>query len=333
MTHSTIFQKSFFLVIILLLQSCSPAPKTISVGAAPWPNNEYLFIADKLDLFPVSLISVFELPSSTNVLQAIQTGKLDVAFLTLDQVLTLKEQDTDLKIISVLDNIENPDLLISSKPLTFPADFSGRTIGFSNKTSNAFLASEIMEISLLKNKLPIKFKEVKQNTSVNKFNNNDIDALIISKAQWPIYKKRGAYQITLNEGVTFKQPITNHVIAVRTRVYEENKAALELLLKGYYQASEEYQKELRSSTEIKQTEQMIALRLGLSRNLVQQTFAGIKHLNSTQAKIIMSGNPSSLSLSMLSLGQLMLKNKMLKKGSNPADLQSIIATDILGALK
>ena len=74
---------------LFLITACSPYERPLTVGAAPWPNFELLFLADELNYLPANQYSLFELPSSTSVIQAFQTGKLDVAFLSLDEVLTL----------------------------------------------------------------------------------------------------------------------------------------------------------------------------------------------------------------------------------------------------
>jgi NitT/TauT family transport system substrate-binding protein len=325
------FPKILFLVALFSLQACSPAKKTIRVGAAPWPNNEYLFIAKELKLFPAESISIFELPSSTNTVQALQTAKLDVAFISLDQVLTLINQGTDLKIITVLDQTENADYIISNQPLFTLSDLAGKTVGYANKTSSAFLASDIINYTSALNLKSVKFKEVKQHNVEKEFHRSEVDALIIRRSQWPIYKEKGAHKIPLN-GKKQSPRITTHVIAVRTSAYENNQAELILLLKGYYQAYNQYQAAEHSNRKTNKYQALIEQRLGISAKNLQESFKNIKLLTTTQAKISMSGNPAPLSLSLHSLNETMIDKKMLERDYSSINFQQLIVTEILEGL-
>ncbi len=135
------------LVTLITLSACNPYERPLTVGAAPWPNFEFLFLANQLQYLPEDQYSLFELPSSTSVIQAFQTGKLDVAFLSLDEVLTLIALGIDLKVVSVVDQSSGGDALLVKPEIKTLEELKWRSIGYENKSAGALLLDETFTLS------------------------------------------------------------------------------------------------------------------------------------------------------------------------------------------
>jgi NitT/TauT family transport system substrate-binding protein len=94
--------------------ACSESsPPPLSVGSNQWPGYEPLHLAEKLDLHDGYPIKLVELTSATDVMNAFKYGQLDVAALTLDEVLLLAEDVSDLIVFLVMDISNGADKLIA----------------------------------------------------------------------------------------------------------------------------------------------------------------------------------------------------------------------------
>ena len=72
------------LVFALLAGGCSPPPP-LRVGSNQWVGYEALYLARSLGHYDPTLIKLVELPSSTEVQQALRDGLLEAGALTLDE--------------------------------------------------------------------------------------------------------------------------------------------------------------------------------------------------------------------------------------------------------
>ncbi|MCP5077265.1 MAG: ABC transporter substrate-binding protein, partial [Psychromonas sp.] len=221
---------------LLFLSACNPYEAPLTVGAAPWPNFEFLFLADELGYLPEDQYSLFELPSSTSVIQAFQTGKLDVAFLSLDEVLTLIALGIDLKIVSVIDQSSGGDALLVKPEIKTLEDLKWRSIGYENKAAGALLLDETFTLSGLNNQT-IQLFEVKQSEAKDVYMQGNIDGLIVREPEKQQLLQLGAHEL-INSNL-LQQRIT-HLVVVREEIISSKAKQITFLLKRFYDAREYY---------------------------------------------------------------------------------------------
>lgn len=306
-----------FIFILSTLSSCTPYQKSLTVGAAPWPSFEFLFFAKDLGYLPPEQFSLFELPSSTSVIQAFQTGKLDIAFLSLDEVLTLTALGIDLKVISVIDQSTGGDALLVKPEIKTLQDLKWHSIGYENKAAGALLLNELFRLSSLNNQT-VQLFEVKQNELKESYLKGNIDALIVREPQKQQLLALGAKELLNSK--TLEHPIT-HLMIARKEIFNKKEEQITHLLKRFYQAHHYYLKNKNDALT------SMSVRLQLYPYLLEQAFSGCRFLPAKEALMTLSGAPSNLELQANQLAHFMKQKNML--GKMPENFKSLISTRIL----
>ncbi len=302
---------------LLLLGACSPYERPLTVGAAPWPNFELLFLAKELNYLPEEQYSLFELPSSTSVIQAFQTGKLDVAFLSLDEVLTLIALGIDLKVVSVIDQSTGGDALLVKPEIKNLESLKWRSIGYENKAAGALLLDEVFTLSGINNQT-IQLFEVKQSEAKDVYMQGNIDGLIVREPEKQQLLQLGAREL-LNSNI-LQQRIT-HLIVVREEILRSKEPQITYLLKRFYEAYDYYQLHPRDALTT------IAVRLQMYPYLLEESFKGTQFIQPEDALLRLSGSPSNIELQANQLSNFMTQKNML--GKIPDNFNSMISTRIL----
>lgn len=96
------------LCALLLLVVGMAFPRTerkqrVRVAPGTWPGAETLLLANDLNKLPASRFQVIEIPWSSAVMRALGNGAADVAVVTLDSVLRMRESGQKLRVLMVLD--------------------------------------------------------------------------------------------------------------------------------------------------------------------------------------------------------------------------------------
>lgn len=306
-----------YFCLLFTLLGCSPYERTLRIGAAPWPSFEFAFLANELNYLDKNEYSLFELTSSTSVIQAFQSDRLDVAFLSLDEVLTLVALGVDLKIISVIDNSYGGDALLVKPEIKTLNDLKYRSIGYENRASGALLLNEIFSLTELNNS-SVQLQEVKQNEAKSVYLKDDIDALIVREPVKQELLALGARELISSKKLSF--PSTNVMIA-RTKIAKEKELEIAYFLKQFYRSNKFYNENPSKSLSL------ISERLQLYPHFIEQAFTNTQFIPSKQALMRLSGSPSNIELQMNQLNSLMSEKNMF----NPIkiDLSSLISTQIL----
>lgn len=308
---------TFLLLSTFTLFSCSPYDPPLKVASAPWPNFEYLYLAKQLNYLAERDYSVFELSDSTSVIQAFQSGQLDVTFLSLDEVLTLVALGIDLKIVSVIDHSVGGDALLVRPEIESLAALKWRSIGYENKAAGALLLNEVFLRSGLNNQ-SIHLVEVKQSEVKDEYMLEHVDALIVREPQKQQLLQLGAREL-LNSN-QLKQRIT-HLMVVRADIIEDKELQITNLLKQFYNAHNYH---LAHPSAALTT---MAVRLQMFPKQLQEAFKGARFIEPKEALMSLSGSPSNTQIEAIQLSQFMTQKMML--GEVPNDFKSLISTRIL----
>ena len=99
--------------ILILVMGCSVDDgRPLRVATNLWPGYEPLYLAQYLGAFDKE-VEVIQLSSATEVMRALAQGNLDVAALTLDEVISLMASGSDLELILVLDYSRGGDAIVT----------------------------------------------------------------------------------------------------------------------------------------------------------------------------------------------------------------------------
>ncbi len=300
----------------LVLSACTPYPKTLRVGAAPWPGFEPVFLAKEMEYLDSERISLFEMTTSSHVMLSFEAGQLDVAFLSLDEVITLISRGLDLKVVAILDESNGGDAIVGLPGLTTLDQLKGKRIGYENNAAGALLLAEALSRVEVSAK-DIELVEVKLDEHKQAFTQEQVDALISSEPIKQTLLSLGGNN--LFDSAQFPGRIVN-LMVVSTQAERAHSDALVGLLKGYYKARK-FQKG-RPQKAI----QLMAMRLQLYTRDLAQSFEGVNFIEPVESLLRLSGAPSALNIQAEELGALMVRRGMLKQAP---ELDKLVSSRIL----
>jgi NitT/TauT family transport system substrate-binding protein len=137
-------------LLFISLSACSPQQEPLlRVGTNQWPGYEPLYLARELAFFDKKNIRLIEQTSSTESQRAFRYGQIDVAALTLDEVLILAETETDLRVILVLDISNGADKVMADASIQQLSDLKGKGIAVENTAVGAYMLHNLLEAAQL----------------------------------------------------------------------------------------------------------------------------------------------------------------------------------------
>ncbi|MBS7350013.1 MAG: ABC transporter substrate-binding protein [Comamonas sp.] len=120
--------------------------KPLVVGADLWTGYQPLYLAQDLGYYQDQPLRLVQLASSTQTLDALRMGKLDVAAITLDEALLLAQEHLPLSIIWVI-SISNGADAVLTRPGSAQTgqEVKGLRIGVEQTASGAYMLQAFLE--------------------------------------------------------------------------------------------------------------------------------------------------------------------------------------------
>lgn len=124
----------------IAISGCAPTNRDpIRIGAQPFPGYELIYLARSLGLLPPEAVRLIEAPSATANIRALAAGAMEGAGMTLDEVLTAREQGIDLVVICVVDRSVGADVVLGGPAVRALSDLKGRRIGVEQTATGAVM--------------------------------------------------------------------------------------------------------------------------------------------------------------------------------------------------
>ncbi|NOQ36903.1 MAG: nitrate ABC transporter [Methylococcaceae bacterium] len=299
-----IYRHICFILALFLLTGCDLKPKPpLKVGTNVWPGYETLFLARSLGLYQKDAVKMVELPSATEVSHAFSHRLLDVAALTLDEVLTLAQYQSDIRVILVMDVSHGGDVLLAKADITNMAAIKGKRIGVERGAVGAILLDGALTAANL-TATDIDIIHLSIDEQYEAYFNNEIDAVVTFEPVKTQLLQLGA------KPLFDSSQIPNRIIDVlvtRQEVIEQRSDDLTQLLATYFKALH-YLNTHKEEAAIK-----IAPRLMVSPSEVFSQFNGLILPDLSDNIKFFSATTSTLKTSASTLATLMLEQKLLTK--------------------
>lgn len=135
--------------LTLAASGCSAPPSPLRVGAIPFAGYGFLFLAQDLGLLGDDVARVHELRSNTDVIEALTDGRLEVAALTLDEVLATVLDGVPLKVVAVLDFSAGADVVLGRPGIESPAQARGRRVAAESSAAGALMLAAFLDAGRL----------------------------------------------------------------------------------------------------------------------------------------------------------------------------------------
>jgi NitT/TauT family transport system substrate-binding protein len=118
--------------LLLLTALLVPRPERLPrlrVSPGLWPGSEAIVLAHAQGRLPADQFQLIELPWSSAAMRALGNGAADVAVVTLDGVLRMREAGQDLRVLMVLDESRGADAVLAGQAVTNMAGLRGKRVG------------------------------------------------------------------------------------------------------------------------------------------------------------------------------------------------------------
>lgn len=126
--------------VAVLAAGCGPRHEPpLTIGTNVWAGYETLHLARDLGFYDRLPLRLVELAASTQSMDALRVGKLDLAGLTLDEALTLAHDGVPIAIVWVMDVSAGADAIVARPGIRRLADLRGRRIGVEQTALGAYL--------------------------------------------------------------------------------------------------------------------------------------------------------------------------------------------------
>jgi hypothetical protein len=149
----------------------------LKVGTIIFPGYEFLFLARELDLFKPEEVRLVELLSSSDNVRLMEESRLDVATLTVDEVMATRAKGVDLRIVAVLTVSAGADAVMARAGLSRPEQLRGRRVGAEDGAMGAVLLDAVLQAGALRAEDVVKVP-ITADQGVMMFQAEKVDAVV-----------------------------------------------------------------------------------------------------------------------------------------------------------
>lgn len=220
---------------IVLLALAQWLPRSVQhtplrVGIGMWAGSESLLLARERGLLPNSRFQWVEVTWPSALSSTLDTGVVDAAVMSLESVVTLLENDEDLRVVAVLDESKGADAVLARGDVPTLGDLKGRRVGVDLRGPGQHLLSEGLSSSNLKME-DIEAVSILQPEMVDVLARGDVSAVVAAEPWMTKMIAGGAH--VLKDSASVKTPIYR-VLVVKTPFLEEQREALKELLRAHF---------------------------------------------------------------------------------------------------
>lgn len=297
--------------IVAVLPGCSPRYQpALTIGTNTWIGYEPLYLARSLGYYEGVNLRLVELASTTQALDALRTGTLDMAGLTLDEALLLAQEGLPISIIWVLNTSAGADALIAKPKFHTLADLRGRRIGVEQTAVGAYMLNAALQQASLQVQeitvVPLPLDE-----QLPAWEANSIDALVTFD---PVRQKiLNAGGKELFNSLEIPGQIVD-VLVVRQSALECCRAQIQQLIAGQQRALTYLHEEPN------QAWQRMAPRQGIAPESVGQALAGIYIPDASMNHALLTDAQEGLAATLEHLAQVMQSSHLLHSQPNTTGL-------------
>lgn len=286
--------------------------QSLRLGTNIWTGYEPLYLARSLDYYDESSVRLVECTSASQVIRAFRNNTLEVAALTLDEALLLKESGYDVRIILVTDISHGGDVILGNSEVQQLADLRGRKVGVEHTALGAYVLTRALDgVGMSVADVNIVPLEVDEHERA--FTDGIVDAVVTFDPVSSHLIAQGATR--LFDSTQIPGEIVD-VLVVRSRTLETSADQLDILLRGWFSA-QQYLKE-----HPQEASRRMAGRLQLEPQDVLKSFDGLRLPDRNENLLLLGGTQPTLVETAERLVDVMLDQKLLYKEIDVSQLFS-----------
>lgn len=128
---------------VIGLNSCGK-PDPVRIGSHPWLGFEFLHLGHRLGQLP-DHIQLNEYPSANEILKGLSKNEVDVATLSLDEVLIARARGIPMTVVMIFDISAGADMLLAPHNVKHLTDIKGLRIGYETSAHGQLILSKLLE--------------------------------------------------------------------------------------------------------------------------------------------------------------------------------------------
>lgn len=285
------------------LAGCGARPPVLRVGANDWPGYRFLQIAVARQLAGAGAVRTVAMPSATATLRALAAGNIELAGLTLDELLAARADGLDLVAVAVIDTSHGADVLLARPGVDSLAALAGRRIGVEQSAVGALM----LDAALGHAGLPATAVEVVYATldeHLDGYRSGRFDAVISFEPVAGALAAAGARRLFDSSAVPGR--IVDLLVARRDQLGRRD-AALRGIVAGHYAALADWRRDPAGTTA------WLAATDLMEPERAARLFDGIRMIDPVEARDWMQGAPSRLQRQAELLSELMVRARLLPR--------------------
>lgn len=282
----------------------------LSIGTNVWPGYEPLYLARALNKVDAKKINLVEYSSATQVIKAFRGKSIQVAALTLDEVLLLKELGMEPRVILIMDISDGADVIVAKPEFSSIKALKGKRIGVEASALGAYVLSRaLQEHGMVQSDVKIVSLEVDEIERA--YSEDQIDAAVTFEPVRHRLLKQGAVQVFDSSEIPGE---IVDVLVTTKQSLETNPNNLQHVIDGWFETLGFMQANQNDAATI------LSKRLKISPKEVIDSYDGLKLPDRSENVSLMSGKSSKSMANAQKLMQTMLSNGILKKEVDLVDL-------------
>jgi len=293
------------LLLIILLSACSTdKADPMRVGTNLWPGYEPLYLAEELNYMTKDKVRLVEYPSASDVIRAFRNQSLEAAALTLDEALSLHQDNIPAEVVLVLDISEGADVIVARQGIENFKDLKGKKVAVESGALGAYVISRALALNnMTLSDINVVHLDVSNHAAA--FKEGKVDAAVTFE---PVRTKLLGYG---GKEVFSSREIPGEVVDVLVihRDYlQKNPKQAEHLASAWFK-SIQYM-----TTSNADAVQRIAKRLKITPDEVIASYDGLQLAGHLENNKMLDGKKGHLHATLKKLSDTMVDNGLLKQG-------------------
>ena len=137
----------FLGVTLFSLAGCNSEPeRPVIIGTNIWIGYEPGYLAERRHLYGDADVSLRQYQSATQVLRAFRNKAIDVAALSLDEALVLRQSGIPIRIFLVTDTSDGADAILAKPGIASVRDLAGKRVGVENSALGDYVLARALQI-------------------------------------------------------------------------------------------------------------------------------------------------------------------------------------------
>lgn len=290
---------------LLTLTGCERHVTPLRVATIQWIGYQPLHLAQTHGHFDPLPVRLADFLSNRDSLRAFRNRNVDVAALTLDEALLLRNEGHDVRVILVLDYSNGADAIVSRPEVRSLGELEGRRVGVESMAAGAYLLARGLEHAGL-NGEDVEIVNIGAEQQVSAYREGRVDALATFEPLRTRLLRLGARE--LFNSTRMPGEIVD-VLVTRQSTVEQRPEDLERLLRGWFRALDHTREQPRQSS------RELAAALDLETGQYLEAVGGLRFPSLEENCELFSGDASQLQFTAGALSRFMEEKGLLQRHS------------------